>query len=487
MLPRRSGPALPITPARAALWRWVRAHAAAPLLDNAPVLSRMGIEPEARLLAPVPDAPRVRGPSVLPGALCLPMELPMPPAPRVALPEGDPAAVQRRQVVDWLSEMRAVAADLHREGASPDDEPDAIRKLDKMAMPAVVAALNAEDPQLRLVYAHVSEPDDRGVVPDNEGFGSAEWTRFMEAAPPGRWRVVLDNSAHNLALDVRIDGLPGQPGRRGSVVHLSPSLAGNAEPLITAAQMASHLHLPDDWPLLLADVPAQKSLRSCRIFALSMALKCHQDASIDALHGGRLRGAPLPFAAVSVEAELLQPAEYSSDEESFGSDDGDDAIASTDADSGASSPRPGAAGQPEASAGAASRPAMPPEPQHTGLLGHYAVDAADWVDLPFMKHAQSRTELQDYLAKSPTDASAPVNHKGQTLLERHDAHRVARWPPSDARRTGPMQQSASIELKRIAFLDKALLHAARCAPQEVQSLCDVMDGVDRRWQDRYRQ
>lgn len=483
-----------MTPARTALWRWVGAHGDAPLLDNASALSRMGIEPEARLLAPVPERPSVPTSSASPGGLCLPMRLALPPAPRVALPEGDTAAVQRRQVVDWLRELRAVAADLHDEGASPDEEPDATRKLDKLAMPAMVAALNAEDPQLRLVYAHVNEPDDRGLVPDNEGFGSSEWTQFMKAATPGRWRVVLDNSTHNLALDVRIDGLPGQPGRRGSIVHLSPSLAGNAEPLITAAQMASHLHLPDDWPLLLADVPAQKSLRSCRIFALSMALKCHKDASIDALHDQRLRGAPLPFATVPVEAELLQPAEYSSDDDSFGREgDGDD-VASSDSESDADSSsrmrrdagKRGASDVAQDRQLAPAHPAAPPQRQRTGLLGHYALDAADWVGLPFMKHAQSRNEVLAYLARSPMNPSDPVNRKGQTLLQRHDAHRVARWPQADARHSGPLMQSASIELKRITFLDKALQHAARCPPQEVQDLCAFMDGVDRRWRDRYR-
>lgn len=399
--------------------------------------------------------------------------------------------MQRRQVVDWLSELRGVVAGLHGEGASPDDEPDAIRKL---AMPAVVAALNAEDPQLRLVYAHVNEPNDRGVVPDNEGFGSAEWTQFLKAAPPGRWRAVLDNSAHDLALDVRIDGLPGQPGRRGSIVHLSPSLAGNAEPLITAAEMASHLHLPDDWPLVLLDVPAQKSLRSCRIFALSMALKCHQDASMDALHDQRLRGAALPFDAVPVEAELLQPAEYSSDDESFGRESDGDSVASSDAESDAdsSSRLRRDAGKRGASAVAQDRhlasadPAVPPKGPRTGLLGHYALDAAAWVGLPFMKHAQSRNEVLAYLARSPMNPSDPLNRKGQTLVQRHDAHRVARWPQADARHSGPLMQSASIELKRIAFLDKALQHAAICPPGEVHDLCAFMDGVDRRWQDRYR-
>jgi len=452
--PRAEGPALPMTAARALLWRQARG---AVLLDNTAELRRMGCDPVAQLLrrAPPPRRPQAEGP----GALWLPMALPVPPAPQPALPPGDPVAARRGQVLDWLGRLRDVAASVHAEGASPDDEPDAFRKLDKLAMPAIVAALNAEDPGLRLVYAHVGLPGDPCGPPGNEGFGSREWTRFLAAAGPGRWRVVLDNMTHNLALDVHLEGSPGQSGRRGSVVHLNPCMPHGADPLITAAEMASQLRLPPEWPLLIADMPAQKSLRSCRIFALSMAAKCHRDASLDTLHALRLAGGPLPFGTMPVEAELLWPAEDPDGSDDDGSEGGD--------------------ALPTDGQGA-------PPPAAQGLLAHYVETAADAFGPAYMKHAQSRAAVLAYLARRPEEGGAPVNRKGQTLLERHDAHRVARWPQqSGGRQSGPMLQSASIELKRIAFLDKAIRHAAGCAPEDIRALHAHMGAVDSRWRDWY--
>lgn len=451
---RRPGPSLPITRARATLREMAQGPA---LLDNTAALQRMGFDPRAQLLRPTPARHPVQ--VAASGALFLPAALPLPPAPVITLPSGDPVAAQRRQVVDGLGALRTFATELHAEGASPDDEPDAFRKLDKLAMPAIVSALNAEDPQLRLVYAHVSVPDDRGVVADHRGFGSVEWRSFLADAAPGRWRIVLDNAAHNLAMDLHVEGLPGEPGRRGSLVHMSPSVPATADPILTAAEMAAHLRLPEGWPLLLVDVPAQKSLRSCRIFALSMALKCAADASLAHLHARQLRGEPLSFATVEVDAELLLPAEYSGEAGSLSD------------------------GSPAASA---DSPAAPVTPQPVGLLAHYVKTAADVLGPAYMKHAQSRTAVQSYLDGLPYGARhQPVNRKGQTLLERHDAHRVARWP-SAARKPGPLLQSASIELKRIAFLDKAIRHAARCSAQDIPPMREAMDNVDSRWRDWYR-
>ena len=84
----------------------------------------------------------------------------------------------------------AVAAEVHAEGASPDDEPDAFRKLDKLAMPAIVAALNAEDPGLRLVYAHVDLPGDLATgdvlaVPATGAYGRSMASNYNLFTRPG--------------------------------------------------------------------------------------------------------------------------------------------------------------------------------------------------------------------------------------------------------------------------------------------------------------
>jgi hypothetical protein len=68
---------------------------------------------------------------------------------------------------------------------------------------------------------------------------------------------------------------------------------------------------------------------------------------------------------------------------------------------------------------------------------------------------------------------------------------VARWPaPTPPGRTARKERSvqiysASIELKRISFLDKAIRHAAACGPEEIQALAGAMRAVDSRWKDRY--
>jgi len=344
--------------------------------------------------------------------------------------------------------------------ASPDDEPDAFRKLDKLAAPAIVAALNAEDPGLRMVYAHNIAPDERAQYADQRGFGSVAWEQVVRSAGPGRWRILIDNDAHNMALDVMVAQVPGSGERRGSVVALNPSPSPSMTRAIVVAELANELRLPADWPLLLVEIPAQKSLRSCRIFALSMALKCRGDASLDSLHQARLRGDETQLHLQDIDASLARP---------------DDTDSELDSDSESTDSR-----APLKQAVAAV------------VLGQEVVTPAQIAGPQFMKHAQSRSDVLSYIAARGSDARHPVNRKQQTLLERHDAHRVVRQPAratgssEQAKDSGPQINSASIELKRISFLDKAIRHAAACNAQQVQALSAAMLAVDTRWNDRYR-
>jgi len=118
------------------------------------------------------------------------------------------------------------------------------------------------------------------------------------------------------------------------------------------------------------------------------------------------------------------------------------------------------------------------------MLGQAVVTAAEIAGPQFMKHAQARSDVLAYIDARGPDALAAVNRKEQTLLQRHDAHRVLRKPEG---RTGggPQIYSASIELKRIHFLDQAIRHAARCEGDEVMRLAQAMQVVDARWVDRY--
>jgi hypothetical protein len=466
------------SPARADLWQWVRRPAHELLVGNTATLDRTGIRDDARLLSTAAPQDRRQASASAPGPLHMPSSLAIPPAPRVELPagEGPEVAAARRQVVDWLGALRRDAAELHAEGASPDDEGDAMRKLDVLAMPAIVAALNAEKPDLKLVYAHCTASGDHRAA-DRSGFGSTDWNAFVRDIPPGRWRVLLDNDAHGVALDVAVARGPSPTGARVSAILLNP--AQSKDPANVVAELADQLALPPHWSLLVAEVPAQKSQRSCKIFALSMALKC-ADGGFDALHQSRLRGEPLPLQHRDIDARLARPDETDSevDSRSGGYGHTTDSATESDADS-AGSRAPARA--PRSGAG----------PSGPIVLGQEVLQPAQLVGPQFMKHAQSRADVRSYIAARGQDAQQPVNKQGQTLLERHDAHRVVRRPvpppPGFAAVNDgtPQIYSASIELKRISFLDKAIRHAAACDPNEVKALAATLQTVNANWRDRF--
>ena len=463
--PHPAGPNLSLTPARAELWKWTRRPADELLTDNSKSAERLAVLDDAHLLPAPATASRTALPASTVHGLHLPSALPIPEAPRIVLPAGEPAevAAARSHVVGWLSEMRSTAAELHMDLASPDDELAAFRKLDKLAAPAIVAALNAEDPGLRMIYAHNVAPDEYGRYADQRGFGSVAWEQVVQSAEPGRWRILIDNDAHNMALDVMVAQVPGSGERRASVVALNPSTSPSMTRAMVVAELANELRLPADWSLLLAEIPAQKSLRSCRIFALSMALKCRDDASLDSLHQARLRGDETQLHLQDIDASLARPDDTDSELES-------------DRDSDSESTHSRVPSQ---------------QPAAAAVLGQEVVSPAQIAGPQYMKHAQSRSDVLSYIAARGSDATRPVNRKQQTLLERHDAHRVVRQPArtsagsQQSKAAGPQINSASIELKRISFLDKAIRHAAACNAREVQTLSSAMHAVDTRWTDRY--
>ncbi|MGM9490609.1 YopJ family acetyltransferase [Ideonella sp. YS5] len=470
---RQPGPTLPVTRARAELNQWVRQPGL--LIDNPTALEMAGVE---RL--PTDPSAAARAPSTAAVSdLHLPASLPIPEAPRVQLPAGESAEVSaaRRQVVDWLGELRQLSAEVHAEGVSPDDEADAFSKLDVLAMPAIVAALNAEKPGLNLVYAHcIAEGDTRAG--SREGFGSVDWASLMQDMRPGRWRVLMDNTAHGMALDVAVVNVPGRPRPHASVLVLNAMQSPEMIRAGVVAEIADQLKLPPDWPLLVAEVPAQKDLRSCRIFALSMALKCG-GGTFDGLHLARLRGEQVPLALRDIDAALARPDEIDSTDDSYSTGHSDPG---SDSDSDAESVRGrGRERQPPTQAG----------PSGPIILGQELLHPAQIIGPQFMKHAQSRGDVQSYIRARGPQAQQAVNKQPQTLLERHEAHRVARWPaPAPGARAAasdrmPRISSASIELKRISFLDKAIRHAATCDPAQVMAMAGAMRTVDANWRDRY--
>lgn len=96
---------------------------------------------------------------------------------------------------------------------------------------------------------------------------------------------------------------------------------------------------------------------------------------------------------------------------------------------------------------------------------------------PFMKHAQSSTAIKQWQTEHPSIApDVPVNAKGQTLLSRHTARRVERHPPNDATQSvKPLNFSASIEQKRITYMNRALEYLRTAPESECQGLLDRLE------------
>jgi hypothetical protein len=90
------------------------------------------------------------------------------------------------------------------------------------------------------------------------------------------------------------------------------------------------------------------------------------------------------------------------------------------------------------------------------------------------------TAIQQWQSEHPSVAlEAPVNKKGQTLMSRHEERRVERHPPDGATKDGkpmkPLNFSASIEQKRITYMDRALDYLRTAPESECQGLLDRLE------------
>lgn len=173
--------------------------------------------------------------------------------------------------------------------------------------------------------------------------------------------------------------------------------------------------LPASARLTVLTSNAQQSLAGCVIFASSAALKLHENAAaIDAMHSRQMSGQPIGASALA-----------------------------EDQDAGA------------------------------GRIG--LVDGKPLLPLGFVKHAQSKTKLEEWLdVRGVQDAQASTKQLGgPTLLQRHHARRVERFDDAAAR---TRTFGASIEDKRIVLLNRAIEHLRSAPDDEVQ---DVLDGMAR--------
>ncbi|GKS97508.1 YopJ family acetyltransferase [Acidovorax sp. SUPP2825] len=117
----------------------------------------------------------------------------------------------------------------------------------------------------------------------------------------------------------------------------------------------------------------------------------------------------------------------------------------------------------------------------------------------FFKHAQKQSSLDGWKqAQAPGQADAAVNRRGESLPDRHHAHRQERYkmpfllqatmaPDSDDDEAEPvsprtmsdmLEVSDSIERKRIAFIGRAIAYLHTASPAESQALLDRMVAHD---------
>lgn len=431
------------------------------LIDNSASLARIGageaLDMMKKLGATIPSAPPARPDTALHAALRRSLDIPGEPC--IQFPPDDPPGTRaaRSLAVNWLLQGRALFADLHDEGLSPDTEPDAVRKFDKLAAPAIIAALNARDSNLGMRYLHslnqhLPNPTRAAYVHD---FGSVDARTYLASAPAGSSSAILDTEDHTLALHFKIEDRA--VGRLGSVLVFEPSPAPANVRMLGFAALAEQLALPAGWKLTAVPVPLQKSLRSCRIFSYSLALKAHdQREALDQLHHRFLSGAQTGLAM----EDIVSVGEEMSESES------------------------------ESSLESGERFGRRERRNVESVVGQTVLKPSQVLGPAFMKHAQSRNAVEQYLAErsvAQRDAmSVSVNKHGQTLLQRHDAHRVFRMHKNDQGMRSAFEYSASIELKRIQFIDLAIKHLMTADPSQVTNLARTMLTIDRHWVDSYR-
>ena len=112
----------------------------------------------------------------------------------------------------------------------------------------------------------------------------------------------------------------------------------------------------------------------------------------------------------------------------------------------------------------------------SGPLGRFKIpkvrlfDAHNLEPSSFHKHTQSILSLREFTNQA-TLAETTVNKKGDTLLSRYDKHVVERYNRNSGKDTlRPLTFSASIEEKRLTYLDRAIAYLDKASEQEISAL-----------------
>lgn len=333
--------------------------------------------------------------------------------------QGDVGSPVRQAAVHQAEQVKAHFQALQQGNWSPGPMDG---KYEIAMLPAIVAAENARTPNLNLT-----------LLSPNEDFAS-----WLKAKRPANARVIFPmpgNEAHYVAADVR------RNGGKTSVIVIEPlSLKDATQDLQDSTrQKYERQSLPllkktlkSDVTLSVLAVDTQKSTNDCGIFALSAASKLADNAPmLDALHEQNLGKKPIK-TALGQDAELL-----------------------------------------------------------AGKGKVRVLDGKGVLPPAFVKHSQSRTTLKDWLKANPAaHGYASVNKAEQSLMERFDSHVTTRYDkpvhtrfmqdnlPEMEVQIKNLTFSASIEKKRLVYLDRAIAYLKQAPEAECGRLLAGMSRFD---------
>ncbi len=99
------------------------------------------------------------------------------------------------------------------------------------------------------------------------------------------------------------------------------------------------------------------------------------------------------------------------------------------------------------------------------------IDGSNVMPVSFVKHSQSKTMLDRWLAHNPpASAQASVNKAGQTLMERYASHQTQRYQRATPTMPGKaLRVGTSLEAKRLTYMDRAMDYLSNASTAEAEA------------------
>lgn len=324
-------------------------------------------------------------------------------------------------------------------------------------LPIAVKAENARNPKLNLhCFDH---PDGFQSLADALKSGKLQNGRALFRLP--------GNEAHLLAADIKtIDG-------KTSVLVLEPvSVKKNDGFMLIYSDFVTWEmsdRLPQNANLTVLSIDAQKSTHECRIYALSSASKMAKESKFfEAIHKDNLSG---QLGVVAEKNEETFKARNENNSVSF------DTIRIVKESASPSNQEIESNEQTDRSL--STETALNNVRREPELLIAYpkarVVDAHSLMPASFQKHTQAMSALKELDDEKLTKT---VNKQDDTLLSRFDKHAVERFKKNEDDEEGGSQQgklqrlrfNASIEEKRLTYLDRAIAYLKDVPEEEIPDL-----------------